>query len=196
MIRNLPILTLLLLAAAGPPSKDADWPCVQRLVPTVTAGTFWAGPQPTGDWRGNPQVAALVAEVAPRSVPREAGVSRLEAFAADLPPPDRRELLPLVFAGLVDETNAERTQIIERLHAIARRQRGLTDVVGRVTAELRGLPADAPEAKREEVADRRAFLIRDYESVERTIRYACETPVQLDARLGAFARALQGASGG
>jgi hypothetical protein len=37
------------------------------------------------------------------------------------------------------------------------------------------------------------FVIRQYEEVERTIRYACEVPVQLEARLGLFAQALQGA---
>ena len=38
---------------------------------------------------------------------------------------------------------------------------------------------------------RRTFLIREYEEIERTIRYACEVPGALEARLGSFAQALQ-----
>ena len=61
----------------------------------------------------------------------------------------------------------------------------------RVTAELRALPDGAPADQRQEVATRRDFLIRSYEEVGRTVRYACEVPVQLEARLGAYAHTLQ-----
>jgi hypothetical protein len=178
---------LFVLCAAGP----ADWPCVQRLVPQLTAATLWGGPEAVGDWRADARIAALVADVAPRQRPVEEGVARLERFAAALPEPGRANALALVFAGLVDATNAERTRVVENLRGLARRQRDLTGTVARVTAELRALPPDAPAAQREEVAGRRAFLIRDYEEVERTLRYACEVPGQMEARLGRFAQALR-----
>jgi hypothetical protein len=41
---------------------------------------------------------------------------------------------------------------------------------------------------------RHDFTARNFEEIQRTIRYACETPVELDARLGAWARALQEAA--
>ena len=181
----------LLTAAAGPPAPDPDWPCVQRLVPSLTAGTFWPTPIPNAAWRDDQRIADLVTTIAPRSEPVEQGVERLQAFASTVAAKDRQATLGRVFAGLVDETNRQRDQIIGRLRAIARRQRAITETVGHVTTELRALPPGAPPEQRTEVADRRAFLIRDYESVERTIRYACEAPVELGARLGAFARALQ-----
>ena len=181
----------LLTAAAGPPAPDPDWPCVQRLVPNLTAGTFWPTPIAKPDWQDDQRIADLVTTVAPRSEPVEQGVERLQAFASTVAADDRQATLGRVFAGLVDETNRQRDQVIDRLRAIARRQRAITETVGHVTSELRALPPDAPPEQRSEVADRRAFLIRDYESVERTIRYACEAPVELGARLGAFARALQ-----
>ena len=74
---------------------------------------------------------------------------------------------------------------------MARRQRALTELVSKITAELRALPADAPSTQREEIVGRRAFLIREYEEIERTIRYACEVPVQMEAKLGTLAQALQ-----
>ena len=182
----------LLLGAAGPaPGADPDWPCVQRLVLTVTLGSLWSGPPPSGDWRQDPAVAALVAAVAPRNRPVEAGTTKLEAFIATVPLPERPAKLALVSAGLVDETNAQRTQAIERLRDVARRQRGLTEATTRVTAELRAAPKDAPAGMREEIVGRRAMMIREYEEVGRVIGYSCEVPVLLESRLGQFLQALQ-----
>ena len=184
-------LLLLALCAAGPPGADPDWPCVQRLVPHLSAGTLWAGHAPAGSWRDDPRIPPLVAATAPRSVSLEQGTARLEAFIAATPRAERPETLARAFAGLVEATDEQRSRVIERLREIARRQRNLAATTERVTAELDALPADAPAERREEIAGRRAFLIRDFQEIERTIRYACEVPVQLEARLGRFARVLQ-----
>lgn len=181
----------LALGAAGPPPADPDWPCVQRLVPTLTAGTLWPGHEAAGDWRADPQVAAVVSDTAPRTRPVLQAVARLDAYAATVPAADRPAALSLLFGGLVDETNRQRGEVIERLRGIGRRQRTLTEITGRVSDELRTLPPDAPAAAREEVVQRRTFLIREYEEIGRTIRYACEVPSALEARLGSFAQALQ-----
>ncbi len=183
-------LAALALGAAGPPA-DPDWPCVQRLVPNLTAGTLWGGHDAAGDWRSDPQVAAVVAAVAPRGVSAQDGAARLGQFVATVPSADRTGRLALLFAGLVEETNQQRAQLIDRLRGIARRQRALTERTSQVTAELRALPPDAPADQREEIASRRGFLIREYEDIGRTIRYACETPVQMEAKLGTLAQALQ-----
>ena len=180
----------LAIGAAGPPA-DPDWPCMQRLVPTLTASTLWGGHDAAGDWRADPAVAAVVAAVAPRGVSAADGAARLDQFVATMPAADRPAVSAQVFAGLVDETNVQRSQIIDRLRDIARRQRTLTELTSRVTVDLRALPADAPAAQREEIVSRRGFLIREYEQIERTIRYACEAPVQMEQKLGALAQALQ-----
>ena len=182
--------SLLALGAAGPP-PDPDWPCVQRLVPTLTASTLWGGHDAAGDWRADPQVAKIIAAVAPRGVSAQDGAARLEQFMATVPTSDRPAISAQVFAGLVDQTNLERAEVIDRLRGIAQRQRTLTVLTSRITAELRALPSDAPAAQREEIVSRRGFLIREYEQIERTIRYACEAPVQMESKLGALAQALQ-----
>ena len=183
-------LAALALVAAGPP-VDPDWPCAQRLVPKLTAATLWGGHDAAGDWRTDPQMAAVVAAVAPRGVSAQDGAGQIERYMAALPGADRPARSALLFAGLVDETNGQRAEVIDRLRGVARRQRALTELVSKITAELRALPPDAPAAQREEIVGRRAFLIREYEEIERTIRYACEVPVQMEAKLGTLAQALQ-----
>lgn len=187
---------LLGLMLAGPAAAqphrtaDPDWPCVQRLVPRLTAGALWQGPLPVGDWRGDTRVAALVEHVAPRRVAEEEGVAAIQAFATALDPAERRRLLPLAFVGLLDQTNAQRDGLIDAIRRFTRRQRELAEQARGVAAELRNLPPDAPAERRAEVEQRRHFTAKAFDDAERTVRFACEAPVRLEGRLGAYARTL------
>ena len=110
---------------------------------------------------------------------------------------DRPRRLALVFRGLLEATDRERAGLIEQLKEIGRRQHELADLVARLASELNTIPPDAQgeaAAKRIDLQQRRDFTARNFEEIQRTIRYVCETPVELDARLGAWARALQEAA--
>jgi hypothetical protein len=196
-VRAAPALLLAGLLAspalAQPRAADPDWPCVQRLVPRISAAALWSGPAPEGDWRAEPDVAALVARIAPRAVEEAEGVAAIAAFAAPLDAPARRHTLPLAFAGLLAQANAQRDVLIEQIRRFTRRQRDLAEIARNVAAELRTLPAEAPPERRAELEQRRHFTARAFEESERTLRYACEAPVRLEARLGAYGRALQAA---
>jgi len=183
-------------AHAAPPASDPDWPCRQRLVPELTAATFWSGPKlpAEGDWHADKRVASEAASLADRDLPIDDGIARFGHFADTLKPAERTALLPELFLGIVAETNHQRGEIISRIKDLARRQRGLGDVVAKVTAELRELPANpvGDDAKRhDEIIQRRDFVIRSFEETERTMRYACEVPVELEARLGSYAGAIK-----
>jgi hypothetical protein len=72
-----------------------------------------------------------------------------------------------------------------------------TDLVAQLGAELNSIPGDPTgdaAAQRVDLQQRHDFTARNFEEIQRTIRYACETPVALDARLGAWAKALQNAA--
>lgn len=189
----------LLIATAGfaaPPGQTSRWPCAQRLVPNVTVAEFWNGPPaPAGvRWQDNEKIAAIVNAVAPRSVPVADGEKKLDAFADSLAPDDRKKILPEVFAGLVDEINEARQDVIDNLEDLDRRQRGLAALVNKITDEESDVPLPphtVQEARQDEVNQRRAFLIRMFRDTQQTLRYACRVPGQLDARLGAYARTLQ-----
>lgn len=188
------LLAVALLAAAAPRSEDPDWPCPQRLVPRLAAAAYWSGPLDNkGDWRADPEIAALVRRIAPRHVSTEAGLAEIEAFTKTAVA-DRPRRLALVFRGVLEETDRERTELIGQLTRMGRRQRELAELVGRLADELRSIPPDAiSEAaeKRVDLQQRHDFTARNFDEIRRTIGYACEAPVALDARLGAWARALQ-----
>jgi hypothetical protein len=190
------VLAAALLSAA-PRSEDPDWPCLQRLVPGLAAAAYWSGPlDARGDWQADPEIAALVRRIAPRRVSTEAGLAEIESFAKSVDV-DRPRRLALVFRGLLEETNRERAGLISQLTQMGRRQRELAELVGRLADELRSIPPDATGGaaqRRIDLQQRHDFTARNFEEIRRTVRYACEAPVELDARLGAWARALQAAA--
>jgi len=190
-------LAIALIAAAAPRSEDPDWPCQQRLVPRLAAAAYWNGQlDMRGDWRADPEVAELVRRLGPRRVTTEEGLVAITNFAKTVSG-DRPRHLALVFRGLLEETDRERAGLIEQLRQMGRRQRELADLVARLADELEAVPpnvtGEAAE-KRVDLRQRHDFTARNFEEIQRTIRYACETPVELDARLGAWARALQQAA--
>jgi hypothetical protein len=188
------------LSAVSAPARveDPDWPCQQRLVPKLTAAAYWNGPalEGLGDWRADPEIAALVHRLAPRRVSTQQGLSEIAAFVRTVSD-DRPHRLSLAFSGLLEETDRERADLIDQLKQIGRRQRELADLVARLAGELNAIPPDAQgeaAARRVDLQQRHDFTTRNFEEIQRTIHYACETPVELEARLGAWARALQQAA--
>ncbi|MDE1149910.1 MAG: hypothetical protein PW843_25445 [Azospirillaceae bacterium] len=200
-MRSLVLILLTTLLAAGTAraqalQTDPDWPCHQRLVPQLTGATYWSGPAlpDHADWRADKRVAPVVLAITPREVPAEDGAKDLARFADKVPKGRRAILYPKAFAGIVEEVNRQRTEVIDRIRDLARRQRDMGDLVSHATTELQALPADTADAaqqqQRAEIVQRRGYLIRNFEEVERTIRYSCEVPVDLEARLGSYARVL------
>lgn len=183
--------------AAAPRGEDSDWPCQAPLVPKLAAAVYWNGPLVTqSDWHDDPEIAALVQRLAPRRVTTEEGLNAIAGLAESLTT-DRRRHLALMFRGLLEETDLERAALIEKLKEIGRRQRELADLVAQLSQELDAIPLGAtgdPAARRVDLQQRHDFSVRNFDEIRRTIRYACEIPVQLDARLGAWARALQKAA--
>ena len=183
-------------ASAAAPGADPDWPCQQVLVPTLTAGMVWSGPaiDQAANWHADPEVAALVQRIAPNDVPVEQGEAAIGAFAKTLGA-DRARRLTLVFAGLLDETNQQRSEMIEHIKDLGQRQRNLVRLIDRLAAELDAAPSDAQgdAAARADLQQRWTFTSRTYAEVQRTMQYACDAPRSLDARLGAYAHTIQAA---
>ena len=146
-----------------------------------------------GDWQADSEIAELVHRLAPRRITTEEGLAAIAAFAKT-ESNDRPNRLALVFRGLLEETDRERTMLIAQLRQMGRRQRELADLVARLADALAAIAPDAvgeAAEKRVDLQQQHDFTARNFEEVQRTIRYACEAPVGLDARLGAWARALQ-----
>ena len=189
---------LLLLGGArlAGAAEDADWPCVQRKVPEISAGMVWAGP-PIGDadraaWRADPAIAEIVQRLAARSLAVEAAEAAVAEFAAAAGA-DKDRALTLLFAGILDTINGERADILAGIERYAKRQRALAEKLELQAAELDALPVDGSaeqQARRAELAEMQTWDTRIFEDRERSLSYVCEQPVRLEQRVFALARTI------
>jgi hypothetical protein len=180
------ILALTSTARAQFPGADPDWPCAARLVPTLTPGAYWNGPVSANPaWRDDDKLFPLVTAIVDRDTPDAEATAKLTAYAATIPPASR----PALFGAIVDQTNDERTLLINRIKQLGLRQRRMGDNIARLSTEIDTmLPTDS---HRTELVGERDLDVQAFGETQRTMTYACEAPANMERRLGEFAKILQ-----
>ena len=179
---------------AGDPANP-DWPCIQRKVPEISAGMVWAGPEvpETGTgWKESPQLAELAAKISVRRLPTEEAQKEIDRFAAELGQ-DKDKQLTLLFAGVLQIINAERSEIVAGIERYARRQGALASRIGDATAELNALRkkqdrSEADDAKITALEEQLLWDTRVFDERQQSLSYVCESPVLLEQRLFALSR--------
>jgi hypothetical protein len=188
------------LTAAGPAAtatfEDPEWPCVQRKVPELTIGQMWTGPVPPEDWQPDEATEALARRLTPRVVPVEQVAEEAGTWAASLGEEEREARLGELFATILQQVNRERGEVIAGIGRYAGRQESYSQEIDALQQELADLEA-VPEADRnwdrvEELQDRLVWETRIYRDRAQSLTYVCETPVLLEQRAFAIARALAG----
>ncbi len=185
------VATLLACGAqAQIPGQNPDWPCAQRLVENLSAGSYWSGPVAANpDWRNDQDFFALVTEIVDRDTPDAQGMAKLNAYADTIPDGQRAAKLPALFGAIVDQTNDQRTPLIQRLEQLGRRQRGMGNTIAEISTKIDTLPAN--DARHDDLVGERDFDVRAFQETQHTMRYACEAPSAMERRLGTYARVLQ-----
>jgi hypothetical protein len=182
--------SLVQQAAAQIPGQSPDWPCAQRLIPTLEPGSYWAGPPvPRGtDWRDNEEIFNLATAIVDRDTTDADALARLNAYAGSIPQDKRATAYPYLFGALVDQTNDERGILIQRIEQLGHRQNEMAATITRISNQADADPATSPDHA--DLVGKRDFDMRVYREAQFTMRYACEAPANMERRLGAFARAL------
>ena len=179
--------------AADP--RYPDWPCAQAKVPEISIAAVWNGPSlddATSKWRDNPKVGALVPRLAARRTPLDQAEKMIAQFMSEAPS-EKAERGKLLFAGLFETLNAERTTVMNGLERTTRKQREAADKVRSDTEALHALqdqPA-AEQAKVDELSNQVVWETRIFEDRRRVIKFVCEVPTTIDQRLFALARVIQ-----
>lgn len=181
-------------AVQAQPQQDPDWPCIQRLVPTLSAGQVWRGPsidEIGASWSDDPDIAGIVNTVTSRRVSIEEAVDRTKAFTEGLEASEQ-DRLTLLFAGIFQRINESRTDAITAIKRYMRAQRGMVDALSDQVTALEALQQD-PETSADRIADFAAGIEisrRIFADRRRALRPLCEQPVLLEERLGALARTI------
>src|SRR4051812_39167555 len=143
-------MAVLALAAASTAAPAADprypnWPCAQAKVPEISLAAVWAGP-PLGDaetkWKDDAKITALVSKLSARKTPMEEAEKLVKEFVASSAA-DKTANANLLFAGLFDTLNAQRSQVMNGLERVSRKQREAADKIREETIELQALQGAA-----------------------------------------------------
>ncbi len=179
--------------AADP--RYPDWPCAQAKVPEISLAAVWAGP-PLDDvsdkWKENAKVTALVTKLAARRTPLEEAQTAITEFLAGAAG-EKTVTGRLLFAGLFDTLNAQRSSVMNGLERIMRKQREAADKIRSDTLALQALQDASPpdQPKIDELGNQLVWETRIFEDRRRVIKFVCEVPTAIDQRLFALGRAIQ-----
>jgi hypothetical protein len=198
MMRWITIALALLVSttichAADP--RYPDWPCAQAKVPEISLAAVWAGP-PLDDvantWKDDAKVTALVDRLAARRTPIEDAQKTIADFLTG-PAEAKTSKAKLLFAGLFETLNAQRSSVMNGLERVMRKQRDAVEKIRADTMALQELQGATPpdQAKIDELGNQLTWETRIFEDRRRVVKFVCEVPTAIDQRLFALGREIQ-----
>ncbi|WP_017998993.1 hypothetical protein [Paracoccus sp. N5] len=189
------LVLAMALAAAGAAhaegGTDPDWPCVQRKQPHLSLGQMWTGPEPDEAARSlaeTPEIAALADRLEQRRLPMEQAEAEIAEFSKGA---DNQKLTALMLA-IFQRIEPDRSALISGIARYGHKQVDLAKRIQERRDRMESLQKaeqpdfDAIDAEEEKLDwDSRIFQDR-----HQSLTYVCETPVILEQRVFALARAI------
>jgi hypothetical protein len=181
-------------AVAADP-RYPDWPCAQAKVPEVSLAAVWAGPpldEAEQKWKDDAKVSALVVRLAARRTPLDEAEKIITALLSGSAA-DKTAMGKLVFAGLFDTMNAQRSSVMSGLERVTRKQREAADKIRTDTLALQSLQDASPpdQPKVDALGNQLVWETRIFEDRRRVVKFVCEVPTAIDQRLFALGRVIQ-----
>jgi hypothetical protein len=199
MRRQIAIGALLLLVTSGEFCHAADprypdWPCIQAKVPEISLAAVWGGP-PLDDikdkWKNDAKVTALVPKLAARRTPLEDAQKAITEFIGSSA--DKTTAGKLLFTGLFDTLNGQRSSVLNGLERITRKQRAAAEKIQADAVAMQALQGSSSpdQSKIEELGNQLVWQTRIFEDRQRVVKFVCEVPTAIDQRLFALGRVIQ-----
>jgi hypothetical protein len=193
-------MAVLALVLSGTAARAADprypnWPCTQAKVPEISLAAVWAGPaldDAETRWKNDTKIVALVAKLSARKTSMDEAEKSVKDFLA-ASSADKSANAKLLFAGLFETLNAQRSQVMSGLERVSRKQREAADKIREEAVQLQALQGATPrdEAKVEALGNELIWKTRIFEDRNKVVRFVCEVPTTIDQRLFALGRVIQ-----
>ncbi|MBS0240241.1 MAG: hypothetical protein JSR89_17640 [Proteobacteria bacterium] len=190
-------------AIADEPAK-AEWPCVYRKVPILSAATIWDGPAitDTSSWRKDEAIRKLSQYLVSRRVKEDEAEAAIKKYAASIPADTRDAKLTELFAAVLTRTNEDRKVVMSGIERFHKRQ---LERAKEIEKEGIALPPPSDDAGQTDDSQNPAgeisklsgkeeqykWEVRTFQEKQANIPIACEIPQLIDERAGALARAIR-----
>lgn len=186
--------TLLAPVAIAADFNDKSWPCIQRKVPNLSIGQMWTGQLVDESVQPDGEAVALARAIAVRRTTLEEAEALVDRYAATLGEA-RDEKLAVLFRTVFEQINRERSTVISGIGRYAAKQTGLSERIDGLQQELAALDAKDDKSddewdRLEELQDIVTWDARIYTERAQSLTYVCETPVILEKRAFALAKAV------
>lgn len=199
MVRTLAMAALAFAvstaAARAADPRYPDWPCAQAKVPEISLAAVWAGPaldDAESKWKDDGKVSALVSKLAARKTPLDEAEKAVKEFLTGSAA-NKTTNAKLLFAGLFDTLNVQRSQVMRGLERVSRKQREAADKIREETIQLQALQDATPrdDSKVDAMSNQLIWETRIFEDRRKVVRFVCEVPTTIDQRLFALGRVIQ-----
>ncbi|MET0407098.1 MAG: hypothetical protein ABW006_01885 [Hyphomicrobium sp.] len=202
LVLLVPVVCVASPALAEEPAK-AEWPCVYRKVPVLSAGTIWDGPAITdlSSWRKDEAIRKLSQYLISRRIKEDEAEAALKKYAAGLPADIHDAKLTELFAAVLTRTNEDRKIVMSGIERFHKRQVERSKEIEKegidlppenemgVTDETNGPAGEISQLSSKE--EKYKWEIRTFQEKQANIPIACEIPQLIDERAGALARAIR-----
>lgn len=202
LVLLVPVVCVASPALADEPAK-AEWPCVYRKVPVLSAGTIWDGPAITdlSSWRKDEAIRKLSQYLISRRIKEDEAEAALKKYAAGLPADIHDAKLTELFAAVLTRTNEDRKIVMSGIERFHKRQVERSKEIEKegidlppenemgVTDETNGPAGEISQLSSKE--EKYKWEIRTFQEKQANIPIACEIPQLIDERAGALARAIR-----
>lgn len=183
------ILAASPVLAAGP--VDPDWPCIQRRQPQLSVGQLWSGPVPddaTAELARSADIQRVAQVIALRRTPMPDAERMIAEFAAE----NGAAAQTALFLASFDHIQSARSGVMAGITRYAHKQEALDSHIEDKRHEMEALMAatdkdfDAIDKVEEDID----WSTRIFQDRQQSLVYVCETPVILEQRAFALARAI------
>ena len=136
-------------------------------------------------------MSALVPKLAARRTPLEDAQKAITEFLGSSA--DKATAGKLLFTGLFDTLNAQRSSVLNGLERITRKQRTAAEKIQADAVAMQALQGSSTpdQSKIEEFGNRLVWQTRIFEERQRVVKFVCEVPTAIDQRLFALGRVIQ-----
>ena len=181
--------------------STADWPCIQRLVPSISPAQIWDGP-PVDDvkgWQDDEKIRDLVPYLESRRISVDDVEKAIKEYAESVPKAERDQKLTELFAAVLSSINNDREFVMRRIIEFQRRQKARAEEIEREGQKLAKMnqaipateqlgPRDASMTPEQQEYDWNA---RIFQERQQNLTVACEIPTLIEQRAGEIARAIR-----
>lgn len=179
-------------AAQAQTGTDPDWPCIQRKQPHLSLGQMWTGPEVTDQVRelaGSAPIGQLADRLEQRRLPLDQATAEIAEFATDA---DNDQLTALMLA-VFERIEPQRSALIGGIARYGNKQVDLAARIEDHRARMAEMErADSPDFDAIDATEKQLdWDMRIFQDRQQSLTYVCETPVLLEQRVFALARAIQ-----